>query len=126
MEENKEKGIEDIFLDAKEYVEMRIEHTKLSAVEKGAKIFADLITNGAVITCFVLAFLFASFTLALYLSTVLGSYAAGFGCVAGIYLFLSIIVYLTKDKYIERLLVNMFIKKYFDKVADKDDDEEKK
>ncbi|MEE1946548.1 phage holin family protein [Pedobacter sp. KR3-3] len=126
MEENKEKGLEDIFLDAKEYIDTRIEYTRLSAVEKGSKIFADLITSGAVIICFVLAFLFASFTLALYLSTVLGSYAAGFGCVAGIYLFLSIIVYLTKDKYIEKHLINMFIKKYFDKVADKDDDEEEK
>lgn len=123
MEENKEKGLEDIFLDAKAYIDTRIEYTRLSAVEKGSKIFADLITSAAVIICFVLAFLFASFTLALYLSAVFGSYAAGFGCVAGIYLFLSIIVYLTKDKYIEKHLINMFIKKYFDKVADKDDDE---
>ncbi|RYG15835.1 MAG: phage holin family protein [Chitinophagaceae bacterium] len=126
MEENKEKDLEDIFLDAKEYIDTRIEYTKLSAVEKGSKIFADLITNGAVIVSFILAFLFASFTLALYLSDVLGSYARGFGCVAGIYLLLSIIVYLTKDKYIERLLVNLFIRKYFDKVADKDDDDEEK
>ncbi|MES2446520.1 MAG: phage holin family protein [Bacteroidota bacterium] len=126
MEENKEKDLEDIFLDAKEYIDTRIEYTKLSAVEKGSKIFADLITSGAVIVSFILAFLFASFTLALFLSDVLGSYARGFGCVAGIYLLLSIIVYLTKDKYIEKLLVNMFIKRYFDKVADKDDDDEEK
>lgn len=125
MEENKEKSLEDIFLDAKEYVDTRIEYTKLSAVEKGSKIFANLITSAAVMVCFVLAFLFASFTLALYLSTVLGGYPAGFGCVAGIYLFLSIIVYLTKDKYIEKHLINLFINRYFDKVADKDDDEEK-
>ena len=126
MEENKEKDLEDIFLDAKDYIDTRIEYTKLSAVEKGSKIFADLITSGAVIVSFILAFLFASFTLALFLSDVLGSYARGFGCVAGIYLLLSIIVYLTKDKYIEKVLVNLFIKKYFDKVADKDDDDEAK
>ncbi|WP_316770344.1 phage holin family protein [Pedobacter frigiditerrae] len=126
MEEKKEKDLEDIFLDAKEYIDTRIEYTKLSAVEKGSKIFADLITSGAVVISFVLAFLFASFTLALYLSEVLGSYARGFGCVAGIYLLLSVIVYLTKDKYIEKVLVNLFIRKYFDKVADKDDDDEEK
>ncbi|RZK58999.1 MAG: phage holin family protein [Pedobacter sp.] len=126
MEEKKEKDLEDIFLDAKEYIDTRIEYTKLSAVEKGSKIFADLITSGAVVISFVLAFLFASFTLALYLSDVLGSYARGFGCVAGIYLLLSVIVYLTKDKYIEKVLVNLFIRKYFDKVADKDDDDEEK
>jgi hypothetical protein len=126
MEENKEKDLEDIFLDAKEYIDTRIEYAKLSAVEKGSKIFADLITNAAVVVSFILAFLFASLTLALYLSEVLGSYAKGFGCTALIYLFISVIVYLTKDKYIEKLLVNMFIKKYFDKVADKDDDDEEK
>lgn len=126
MEENKEKDLEDIFLDAKEYIDTRIEYAKLSAVEKGSKIFADLITNAAVVVSFILAFLFASLTLALYLSEVLGSYAKGFGCTALIYLFISVIVYLTKDKYIEKLLVNMFIKRYFDKVADKDDDDEEK
>lgn len=126
MEENKEKDLEDIFLDAKEYIDTRIEYAKLSAVEKGSKIFADLITNAAVVVSFILAFLFASLTLALYLSEVLGSHAKGFGCTALIYLFISVIVYLTKDKYIEKLLVNMFIKRYFDKVADKDDDDEEK
>jgi len=126
MEENKEKDIEAILLDAKEYIDTRIEYTKLSFVEKGAKLVADLITNTTVIICFVLSFLFASFTLALYLSEVLGSYTKGFGCVAVIYLFLSIIVLLTKDKYIEKVLVNLFIRKYFDKVADKDEDDEKK
>lgn len=126
MEDNKEKSLEELFLDAKAYINTRLEYTKLSAVEKGSKIFADLITNAAVIICFVLAFLFASFTLALYLAEVLGSYASGFGCVAGIYLLLSIIVYFTKDKFIERFLVNLFIRKYFDKVADKEEFDEDK
>lgn len=126
MEDKKEKGIEDIFSDAKEYVDIRVEHIRLTAVEKGAKIFADLITNGAVILCFMLAFLFGTFTLALFLSDVLGSYTRGFGCVAGIYIVLAIIVYLTKDKFMEPGLINLFIRKYFDKVADKDDDDESK
>lgn len=126
MEENKEKNLEDILSDAQDYLDTRVEYAKLSILEKTSKMFADLITNAAVIVCFILAFLFASITLALYLSDVLGSYAAGFGCVAGIYLLLSIIVFLTKDKYIEKFLVNMFIRKYFDKVADKDEDDEEK
>lgn len=125
MEENKEKNLADILADAQSYIDTRIEYTKLSILEKSSKLFADLITNLAVIVCFVLAFLFASITLALYLKEVLGSYAAGFGCVAGIYLFLSIIVFLTKDKYIEKFIINMFIRKYFDKVADKDEEDEK-
>lgn len=129
MEENKEikaKELEEIFSDAKDYLDTRIEYTRLTLVEKGSKIAADLVTNTTVITSFILAFLFASVTLALYLGEVLGSYSAGFGCVAGLYLFISIIVYLTKDKFIERLLVNLFIRKYFDKVADKQESDESK
>ncbi|MES2417730.1 MAG: phage holin family protein [Bacteroidota bacterium] len=126
MEENKEKDIEAIFSDATDYIDTRIEYIRLSAVEKGAKIFADLITNGAVAICFILAFLFGTFTLALYLSDVLGSFTRGFGCVAAIYLAMAIIFYFAKDKFIERRLVNLFIRKYFDKVADKDDNDEDK
>lgn len=122
MEEKKEKNIEELVSDAKSYVDTRLEYIHLKSVEKGSKLFSDLITNTVVVVCFLLAFILGTITLALYLAEVFGSYVAGFGCVAGIYLLLSIIVFLTKDKFIEKILVNMFIKKYFDKIADKDDE----
>lgn len=122
MEDNKEKNLDDILIAAKEYIDTRLEYIRLSLVEKGSKILADLITSATVIICFVLAFLFASITLSLYLSEVFNSFTKGFGAVAGIYLLFTLIVLLTKDKYIEKLLVNLFIKKYFDKVADKEDE----
>jgi len=122
MEEKKEKNIEELVSDARSYVDSRLEYIHLKSVEKGSKLFSDLITNTVVVVCFLLAFILGTITLALYLAEVFGSYVAGFGCVAGIYLFLSIIVFLTKDKFIEKILVNMFIKKYFDKIADKEDE----
>ncbi len=123
MEENKEKDIEAIFLATKDYVNTRIEYTRLSLVEKSSKLLADLITSLTVIICFTLAFLFGTCTLALYLSAVLGTYTKGFGAVALIYLALALLVFLAKKKFIEKYLVNFFIKKYFEKLADKDDDE---
>ncbi|WP_421945461.1 phage holin family protein [Pedobacter sp.] len=125
MQENKEKSIEDIVDDAKGYLEARIEYTRLYLVEKVSKIFADLVTNTAVIVCFILAFLFGSVTLALFLSDVLGSFARGFGCVSLIYILLAVIVYATKDKYIEKAIINVAVRKYFDKLADKEDEDEK-
>lgn len=124
MEEYKEKSLGDLLKDAKLYIDTRIKHLQLSSIEKGSKIFADLITNGVVAICFILAFLFGTFTLALYLSDVFGSYTQGFGCVAGIYLLLALIFLFTKDKFIEPRLVNLFIRKYFEKVADNDDEDE--
>ena len=125
MQENKEKSIEDIVDDAKGYLEARIEYTRLYLVEKVSKIFADLVTNTAVIVCFILAFLFGSVTLALFLSDVLGSFTRGFGCVSLIYILLAVIVYSTKDKYIEKAIINVAVRKYFDKLADKEDEDEK-
>lgn len=125
MQENKEKHLEDIISEAKSYLDTRAEYTRLYLVEKVSKVFADLVTSAAVISCFVLAFLFGTVTLALYLSEVLGTYTRGFGCVSLIYIALAIIVYLTKDKFIEKAIINFAIRKYFNKLADKDDDEEK-
>lgn len=123
MQENKDKSVEDLIDDAKGFLEARVEYTRLYIVEKASKIFADLVTSTAVIVCFILAFLFGSVTLALYLSDVLGSYAGGFGCVSLFYILLAVIVYLTKDKYIEKAIINVAIRKYFDKLADKEEDE---
>lgn len=123
MQENKEKNIEDIISDAKGYLDNRIEYTKLYMVEKVSRTFADLVTTTTVIICFVLAFLFGTVTLAMFLSDVLGSYTRGFGCVSLIYILLAVIVYFTKDKYIEKAIINFSIRKFFTKLADKDDEE---
>jgi hypothetical protein len=123
MQDNKEKSIEDLVDDAKGFLDARVEYTRLYLVEKVSKIFADLVTSTTVIVCFVLAFLFGSVTLALYLAEILGSNAGGFGCVSLVYILLAIIVYLTKDKYIEKAIINVAIRKYFDKLADKEEDE---
>jgi hypothetical protein len=123
MQENKEKSIEDLYGDAKAYLDTKVEYTRLYLVEKVSKIFADVVANALVIICFVLAFLFATLTLALFLSDVLGSFTQGFGCVELIYLFLALLVYFTKDKYIEKAIINFTIKNYFNKLADKDEDD---
>ncbi len=125
MQENKDKNIEDLIEDAKGFLEARIEYTRLYLLEKVSKIFADLVTSTVVIVCFVLAFLFGSITLALYLSDVLNSFTAGFGCVSLIYILLAVVVYVLKDKYIEKAIVDIAIRKYFDKLADKEEEDEK-
>ncbi|WP_443937569.1 phage holin family protein [Pedobacter sp. MW01-1-1] len=124
MQENKDKSIEDLVEDAKGFLNARIEYTRLYLLEKISRGFADIVTSTAVIVCFVLAFLFGSVTLALYLSDVLSSYVQGFGAVSLLYLVVALIVYFMKDKYIEKAIINVAIRKYFDKLADKDDDEE--
>jgi uncharacterized membrane protein YbhN (UPF0104 family) len=123
MQENKEKNIEDLFSDARTYLDARVEYVRLSMVEKVSRAVANLITSSVVVICFALAFLFGTVTLALFLSDVLGSYTRGFGCVSLVYLAIAIVVYLTKDKYIEKGIINLAIRTYFNKLADKDDEQ---
>ena len=125
MEEKKEKNFEEIFSEARTYLDTRVEYTRLFLVKRASKMFADLVTNAVVIICFTLAFLLGTITLALFLAEVLGSYAAGFGIVALLYLLFAIVVYLAKDKFIEKAIVNFTIRKYFKKLEEDEEDEQK-
>jgi hypothetical protein len=122
MQENNQKSIEDIISDAKIYLETRIEYTRLYVVGKVSTLVADLITNAVVIICFVLAFLFGSVTLAMFLSDVFHSFTAGFGCVALLYLLIAVGITVGKKSF-EKLIANMAVRKYFDKLADKEEHE---
>lgn len=122
MQENKEKTLEEIFSDAKIYLETRAEYTRFYILEKVSKLVADIITNAFMIICFILAFLFAIFTLALFLGELLNSYAAGFGIVTLVLVLIAVIVMATKTK-VETAIINIAIKKYFTKLADKEDEE---
>ena len=96
----------------KEYVETRIKLAKLQAIESSSTVAAGLIADVAVVIGMILAFLFASFTLALYLGKVLGAYWIGFGIVAVLYLIIALIVKANKQR-IEKPLANTFIQKIF-------------
>lgn len=126
MEEKKEKNFEEIFSEARTYLDMRVEYMRLFLVKRASKILADLITSVVVVLFFVMAFLFATVTLALFLSDLFHSYTAGFGTVSIIYLLLAVIVFLAKDKFIEKAIVNITIKKYFSKLREEEEEDEQK
>lgn len=125
MEEKKEKNFDEIVTDAKTYLDARLEYTRLIFIKRGSKIFADLVTNAIVAICFTLAFILGTITLALFLSNVFHSYTAGFGSVSLLYLFLALVVFFTKENFIEKAIVNFTIKKYFKKLEEDEEDEQK-
>ena len=122
MQENKEKTLDELYADAKVYLETRVEYTRFYLLEKTSKLVADIITNTFMIICFILAFLFAIITLALFLSELIGSFAAGFGIVTLLLVLIAVVVMLAKEK-VETAVINIAIKKYFTKLADKEDEE---
>jgi len=111
MEEPKETP-PPIIDQLKDYAETRIKLAKYQAIEGGSTILASMIADVVVIFCVVLAFIFASITLAFYLAFLFNSLWQGFACVAGIYLLIAIVVKIYR-KNLERPLVNAFIHKIF-------------
>ncbi len=96
----------------KQYAETRFKLLKYEAIEGGTTIAASIITDVITAVSMVLAFIFASFTLAFYLGDVLQSLWEGFGCVALIYLIIAFVIKLNKNN-LEKPLANLFIQKIF-------------
>ncbi|HEX8378302.1 MAG TPA: phage holin family protein [Pedobacter sp.] len=110
-----QKATPDVIALLKEYIATKVELTRLTLLEKVTVVTANLITDSFVLIMGLLTFLFASFTLALYLGERLDSYAAGFGIVALIYLSLALIMFFIKDKLVEKYLHDFMVKRIFNK-----------
>ena len=110
--EKKEEPIRPIIDQLKEYVETRLKLLKYEVIERSTSIISDIIVELVIIFSLLLTFLFASFTLALFLADVFHSYWQGFGAVALIYLLIAIIVMAAKRGF-ERRIVNAMIRKIF-------------
>jgi hypothetical protein len=96
----------------KDYAETRLKLAKYQAIEGGTSIAASVISDIAVFISMVLAFIFASFTLAFFLGSLLGADWLGFGCVSIIYLIIALVVK-AKKKNLEGPITEAIIKKIF-------------
>src|ERR1700742_1868345 len=96
----------------KEYAETRIKLAKYQAIEGGTSIAAGLAADVVVFISAVLAFIFASVTVAYLIGKLVHADWIGFGCVALIYLIIAIVVKV-KKKVLERPIINALIKRIF-------------
>lgn len=96
----------------KEYAETRFKLSKYKVIEKSTSVIAGIVTDIVIIMSLVLTFLFASFTLALFLGELFHSYWKGFGCVALLYLLIAVVMMVAKGSF-ERPIINVLIKKIF-------------
>ncbi|MDP3467187.1 MAG: phage holin family protein [Daejeonella sp.] len=111
--EEQEVDPQNIIEKIKEYIHVRTELSVLSAVDKGSQLFANLLTDGLVLVFTILAGLFGSFALGFYLSEVLNNTYGGFLIVAGIYLIGAVLLNSIKDRFLEKRIINLMIKKFF-------------
>lgn len=108
------KNLNALWNDLKEYLLLRMQVLKLTLIESGSKIIADLISNSVVLFFAVLAFLAGVVTLAFYLSNFFGTYAAGFGCATIFFVFLALLLQWKKIVF-ESFIGAIAIRRYFQK-----------
>jgi uncharacterized membrane protein len=121
MQQKSTRTISEIWSEAKASLELRLEYYKLKALETVAKVVADVITSTLMIVFLLIAFLAGAVTLAFYFSALFNSYTAGFGVAAIFFLLFAIVVLATKDKYIEKWIANVAVRRYFAKHCEEDD-----
>ena len=118
MEETGHKNFEELLQKIKDYLHTRMELGKLTVIEKGLYLIANLLSNGLVILFFSLSFLLANLALGFYLSELLGNTYSGFFMMALFYFVITLIIFFTKERILEKRIINGMIKKIF-----KDEDE---
>lgn len=111
------KGFKTIFSNFKDYLGIRIEFFRLIAIEKAAKLAADLLSNTIVLFCLIVAFMASAVTLAFYLSNLLHSYVKGFGF-ATLFFMILVGIMLWKKDALERIVAGVVIRRYFEKYCE--------
>ncbi|MBK1440525.1 hypothetical protein JHJ32_11050 [Parapedobacter sp. ISTM3] len=121
MEERK-FSLSGVFQKSKEYIDTRFKLVKLKLVERSSRLIASLIVDvvKTVFTVFVVFFL--SLALGFYLGELLDSNSLGFLTTAGIFVLLIVLVSLFENP-IERLFMNLSIKRFLQKWNDEIDEE---
>jgi hypothetical protein len=112
--------VEGLTEHVKEYINTKIELTKLRLAEKTSQIIGNLIAFAIVAVLFLFVIVFGSIAGAWALSELIGKPYSGFLIVAGFYLLLGIIVWFARNRLIRFPVMNAIIKL----LHKKDDDED--
>src|SRR5690606_266434 len=99
--ENKTTTVEELFIKLKEYGDTRLDLLKLKGINKVSKLLSSLITSVILLLLFILVVICLTVALSLYLGEVLGGSYFGFLIVAGIYIIIGLVLFLSKTKLIK-------------------------
>lgn len=111
MEEKKDKPA-SIIDQLIEYLDTRFKLAKYQAADSGTSFVASVVTDVVIVLCAVLAFVFASLTLAYFLGDIMGATWKGFGIVGILYIIIAVVVKY-KRRSIEKPIINALIRKIF-------------
>jgi hypothetical protein len=108
---NTTDSIRTLIDKSKDYLDTKIELTKLKTIDKSADVLSTAIVMVTIIFVGSLFVIFISTALALLLGRLLGAYYYGFFIMGGFYAIILLILYVQKDKWIKTPVANGLINK---------------
>ncbi|MBK0369641.1 competence protein [Flavobacterium agrisoli] len=112
FEELKEHG-DNVQDQAKKYVESHLAYYKLWGFKVAMKSTTLIFKFTLILLCLSMVMLFASIALAFALSELFNSYTYGFLAVGGMYLLVTLLLSLIKDKMVEGPILEKFSEIFF-------------
>lgn len=112
--EKLKENAEEVQENAKAFIESNIAYYRLLGFKIAIKSTTMLLKIFLITICVVMVLLFFSIAGALVLGSALNSNSLGFLIVGGIYLVLGLVIYLVKNKIVERPIIDIFSDIFFD------------
>lgn len=104
---------ENIQEQTKDYIEKNLSYYKLLAFKMAMKSTTMIFKFSLILLCVCMVLLFCSIALALFIGSCLDNLAFGFLIVGGIYIILTILLFLVKDKIVEGPILEKFSEIFF-------------
>ena len=96
---------------SKDYLDTKIELTKLKTIDKSADVLSTAIVMVSMIFLGSLIVLFISAGIAIMLGKALGAYQYGFFVVGGFYAIILLVIYIQREKWLKTPIANGLINK---------------
>ncbi len=109
--QKQEQDIEELLIEAGDYLETRIELWKLKTVDSISELFSALVSRLVLISLFALFIVTVNIGLALLIGHWLDNDFYGFFIIGGLYGIAALICYLNRDLWIKGPVGNMIIRK---------------
>lgn len=110
--------IDEVKNEFEDYVDKRISLLKLHLVEELSRFTAGFAVKLGILYLLFFVFMFLSLAAAFFLGDLLGSNGLGFTLVAGFYLLMAVIFWLSRRIWVEKPVIQAFIKIFFPKFED--------
>lgn len=112
--ENKTTNVEDLFYKVKDYADTRIDLFKLKAISKVSGILSSIISGVVLVLLLLMVLICITIGLSLLIGSALGHAWLGFLIMAGVYVIIGLIIFMSRSKLLKTPISNKFIKSFVD------------